>query len=136
MYRFGSSPVHIAMDTEEIQGPLPFRNLYLSRNPCDNLTVLDLETSDFDNRCEILQVATCLFSSPDVSFSVYVLSTRKLSRDDIAVTHFSLGRASCHNVLQRNGIKVLAVIWSVAKNYFSDWPGKITTSPFTLVAHN
>ena len=100
MYHFGISPVHIAMDMEEIQRPLPFRNLYLSRNLCDNLTVRDLETSDLDNRCEILLVATCLFSNPDVSFSVYVLSTRQLSRDAIAVTHFSLGRASSHNVLQ------------------------------------
>ena len=72
MYRFGSSPVDIAMDTEEIQSPLPFRNRYLSRNPCDYLTIFDLETSDLDNRCEILLVATCLFSNPDVSFSVYV----------------------------------------------------------------
>ena len=118
MYRFGSSPVHIAMDMEEIHRPLPFMNLYLSRNPCDNLTVLDLETSDLDNRCEILLVATCLFSNPDVSFSVYVLSTRQLSRDAISVTHFSLGRASGHNVLQRNGIKVLAVCWSVAEELF------------------
>ena len=106
------------MDTEEIQHPLPFRNLYLSRNPCDNLTVFDLETSEIDNRCEILQVATCLFSNPDVSFSVYVLSTRQSSRDATAVTHFSLGRASGHNVLLRNGIKVLAVCWSVAEFVF------------------
>ena len=118
MYRFGSSPVDIAMDTEEIQHPLPFRNLYSSRNPCDNLTVSDLDTSDFDNRCEILQVATCLFSNPDVSISVYVLSTRQLSRDAIAATHSSLGRASSHNFLLRNGIKVLAVCWSVAEEYF------------------
>ena len=106
------------MDTEETQHPLPFRNLYLSRNPCDNLTVFDLETSEIGNRCEILQVATCLFSNPDVSFSIYVLSTRQLSRDATAVKHFSLGRASGHNVLLRNGIKVLAVCWSVAEFVF------------------
>ena len=118
MYRFGSSQVDIATDTEVIQHPLPFRNLYLSRNPCNNLTVLDLETPDLDNRCEILLVATCLFSNPDVSFSVYVLSTRQLSRDAIAVTYFSLGRASGRNVLLRNGIKVLDVCWSGAEDFF------------------
>ena len=128
--------LHIAMDTEVIQHPLPFRNLYLSRNPCDNLTVLDVETPYLDNRCEILQVATCLFSNPDVSFSIYILSTRQLSRDAIAVTYISLGRASGRNVLLRKSIKVLVVCWSVAEEFFPDWPGKIATSPSTLVAHN
>ena len=59
-----------------------------------------------------------------------------MSRDATAVTHFSLGCASGHIVLLRNGIKVLAVLWSVAEDFFSDWPGEITTSPSTLVAHN
>ena len=119
MYHFGSSPVDIAMDMEEIQHPPPpFRSLYLSRHPCDNLTYFELETSELDNRCEILQVVTCLFSNPDVSFSVYVLSTTQISRDATAVIHFSLARASGHNVLPRNGIKVLAVCWSVAEEFF------------------
>ena len=135
---FGSFPVDIAIDTEEIQyPPPPFSSLWLSRHPCDNLTVFDLETFELDNSCEILQVATCLFSIPDVSFSVYVLSTTQISRDATAVTLFSLGRASGHNVLLRNGIEVLAVCWSVAEeSFFSDWTGIITTSPFTLIAHN
>ena len=90
----------------------------MARRPCDNLTVFDLETSGLDNRCEILQVVTCLLSNADVSFSVYVLSTRQISRDATAVTHFSLGRASGHNVLLRNGIKVLAVSRSVAEESF------------------
>ena len=139
MYRFGSSPVDIAMDTEEVQHsppPPPFRSFYLSRHPCDNLTGFDLETSELDNRCETLQVATCLFSNPDVSFSVYVLSTRQISRDATDVTHLSLGRARGHNVLLRNGIKVFAVCSSVAEKHGSDWPGNMTTSPSTLVAHN
>ena len=107
------------MVIEEIQHPLPLlRNLSLSRHHCDNLTVFDLETSELDNRCEILQVATCLFSYPDVSFSVYVLSTRQISLDATAVKHFSLGRASDHNVSLRIGIKVVAVCWSVAEDFF------------------
>ena len=119
MYRFGGFPIDIAKDTDEIQQPSrKFRNLYLSRHPCDNLTGFDLETSELDNRCEILQVATCLFSYPDVSFILYVLSTRQISLDATAVTHFSLGRASDHNVLLRNGIKVVVVCWSVAEEFF------------------
>ena len=64
---------------------------------------------------KIPQVTTGLFSNPDVSFSVFVLSTRQISRDATAVTHFSLGRAGGHDVLLRNGIKDLPVRWSVAK---------------------
>ena len=107
------------MDIEEIQHPFPrLRNLSLSKHPCDNLPVFDLETAELDNRCEILQLATCLFSYPDVSFSVYVLSTRQISLDATAVTHFSLGRASDHNVSLRNGINVVAVCWSLAEEFF------------------
>ena len=128
MYRFGISPVDITMDIEEIQRPLPppptLWNLSLSTHNCDNLPVFDLVTSELDNRCEILQVATCLFSNTDVSFSVYVLSTRQISLDATAVTHFSLGRASDHNVLLRNGIKVVAVCWSVAEDFFQIGLGK------------
>ena len=116
--------------------PWAFRKLHLSRHSCHYLTVFDLETSELDNICEILQVATCLFSNPDIYFGVYVLSTRPISRDATAVPHFSPSRASGHNVFLRNGIKVLAVCWSAAEVIFSDWPGKITTSPSTLVAHN
>ena len=125
------------MDIEEIQHPLQppspptthtLRNLSLSRHHCDNLPVFDLVTSELDNRCEILQVATCLFSNTDVSFSVYVLSTRQISLDATAVTHFSLGRASDRNVLLRNGIKVIALCLSLAEEFFSDSPGKITKS--------
>ena len=106
-----------------VSTPLPpFRNLSFSRHHCDNLPVFDLETSELDNRCEILQVASCLFPYPDVSFSVYVLSTRQISLDATAVTHFSLGRASDRNVL----LRVIALCWSLAEKVVSDWPGKIT----------
>ena len=115
MYRFGSSPVDITMDIEEIQHHLPpppptLRNLSLSRHHCDNLTIFDLETSELDNRCDILQVATCLFSNTDVSFSVYVLSTRQISLDATGVTHLSLGCASDHNVSLRNGIRIYVLL--------------------------
>ena len=100
--------------------PPPFRSLYLSRYPCDNLTVFELETSELDNRCEILQVSTCLFSNPGVSFSVCALSTRQISLDATAVSHFSFARASGHIVLLRNGIKVLAVCSSVAEEFFCE----------------
>ena len=99
--------------------PFPqLRNLSLAKHPCDNLIVFDLVTSELDNRCAVLQVATCLFSNTDVSFSVYVLSTRQISLDATAVTHFSLGRASDHNVSLRNGINVVAVCWSLAEEFF------------------
>ena len=76
----------------------------------------------------MLILAQRSFSYPDVSFSVYVLSTRQISRDATAVTHFSLGRASDHNISLRNGIKVIALCWSLAEEVVSDWPGKITKS--------
>ena len=98
------------------------RNLSLSRHHSDKLPIFDHETCELDNRYEILQVATCLFSNTDVSFSVYVVSTRQILLDATAVTHFSFGRASDHNVLLRNGIKVIALCWSLAEEYFSDWP--------------
>ena len=75
MYCSGSSSADMAMDTEEI--PPPIQEPSLVQPSCDNLIVFDLETSGLDNRCEILQVAACLFSNPAVSFSVYV---RQLDR--------------------------------------------------------
>ena len=45
---------------------------------------------------------------------MYALPTRQISLDATAVTYFSFVRASGHIVLLRNGIKVLAVCWSVA----------------------
>ena len=134
MYCSGSSSADMPMDTEEI--PPPIQEPSLFQTSCNNLIVFDLESSGLDNRCEILQIAAYLFSNPAVSFSVYVLPTRQISRDATAVTHLSLGRESGHNVLLRNGIEVPSVSWSVAEKKSSDCLGEVTTSPSTLVAHN
>ena len=58
------------------------------------------------------------------------------SFDATAVTYFSLGHVSGHIVFAAQWHQGSCCSLVLGRRFFSGWPGKITTSPSTLVAHN
>ena len=71
-----------------------------------------------DNRCEIFELSICLFSNPDVSFSVYVLSTIQISRDATAVTNFLLVVRAVTMSCCAMESRFLLCFWSVSEECF------------------